>query len=844
MHVFSMLLCALLGPSATETPPIDPSPRLSRIEPGRQWTFRDSTQDWVREHNCEVSVAEGLLEIRATGFDPYLHTPVRLPAGHMIFRMKARTRTDGSGAIYWATQQAGRSESQAKHFPLVSDGQWHEYAVPFVAGSPVIDLRLDPGDDVGEFDVEWIRVDDEHLHPLVIRPSEVGRRSVAFAVTNEDAAACRFTAEGKAYSLDAGRSMTLHCPIPGLRAVEPVTLTAECAGFPPVRRTVFVFNPDAKAEWVLLPDDPDGRRGASPLRVRVAHDGSAARFELDGKAVALLGPLVHVDGEIPALKLTEGKAGLRLQAPGLTVALAQTGDEVSIVLDSAQPCEGPVVRPQGPMQQALLAGLEYLSRGERSSSTLDIETDEHLRFLPDPLKVTLPLMAVVTDRASVAVTWTDMANQPVFATPNFFDGTDDHRMALRGRHVAATIRVCRQPLEECILWAVRRRGLPPVPPAPRSEEDQWKLCLAALRGPLKTADGWGHCVEPNWKRQPFCEMASTLWRLRGQLPERDCLAVGGSHIANESIFFVTGHARQWLDHKAARMQGYLSQQQPDGSFRYQGKFLRGHFENTASGACAWPAAMLLEYARLTGDAKALAAGLRTLDYMQRFCVPRGAQVWELSLHTPDQLASAYLVWAYVRGYELTGKAEYLAQARRWAASGLPFVYLWGRYPIMLYSTPPVYGATQWVAPNWMGLPVQWVGGVYAYALAMLAPHDRSLDWNHVARGILVAGEQMQYPDGPYAGLLPDSFTLDAQRRNPARINPCALVSLRLVLDGKLDSLAVAVDGSHRVASPFPVTLRRGQAIVRAKAGVKYQLLIDGRRIIDVDSRGDDVVPLD
>jgi hypothetical protein len=127
---------------------------------------------------------------------------------------------------------------------------------------------------------------------------------------------------------------------------------------------------------------------------------------------------------------------------------------------------------------------------------------------------------------------------------------------------------------------------------------------------------------------------------------------------------------------------------------------------------------------------------------------------------------------------------------------------------------------------------------------MLAPHDRSLDWNHVARGILVAGEQMQYTDGPYAGLLPDSFTLDAQRRNPARINPCALVSLRLVLDGKLDSLAVAVDGSHRVASPFPVTLRGGQAIVRAKPGVKYQLLIDGRRIIDVDSRGDDVVPLD
>ena len=335
MHVFSMLLCALLGPSATEVPPVDPSPRLSRIEPGRQWTFRDPAQDWVREHNCEVSVADGLLKIRATGFDPYLHTPVRLPAGHMIFRMKARTRIDSPGRDL-LDDAAGRTvRIPGQTLPAVSDGQWHEYSVRFVADSPIIDLRLDPGDDVGEFDVEWIRVDYEHLHPLVIRPGEVSRRSVAFAVTNEDAAACRFTAEGKAYSLDAGRSMTLRRPIPGLHAVEPVTLATECAGFPPARRTVFVYNPDAQAEWILLPDSPDGRRGASPLQVRVARDGSAARFELGGQTVALLGPLVHVDGEIPALKLVEKGPGLRLEAPGLTVALAQTGDEVSVALDSS-----------------------------------------------------------------------------------------------------------------------------------------------------------------------------------------------------------------------------------------------------------------------------------------------------------------------------------------------------------------------------------------------------------------------------------------------------------------------------------------------------------------------------
>jgi hypothetical protein len=337
-------------------------------------------------------------------------------------------------------------------------------------------------------------------------------------------------------------------------------------------------------------------------------------------------------------------------------------------------------------------------------------------------------------------------------------------------------------------------------------------------------------------------MASTIWRLTGQIPDMPKLVPGGAHVHNGSIYFVTGRAGQWLDYKRRHVEGLLRQQQPDGSFRYDGPFRRGHFENTANGVCAPPAAGLLDYAWLTGDKKALEAGLRTLDYMKRFDVPRGAQVWEIPLHTPDQLASAYAVWAYVRGYELSGKKEYLVEARRWALSGIPFTYLWTRYPVMLYATPPVFGATNWQAPLWIGLPVQWVGGVYAYALTLLAPYDQSLDWNHLARGILISAEQQQYPDGTWVGLLPDSFVLASQTRNPARINPCALVSLRLVLDGEVDFLRVATGEGHRVAAPFPATIGEGKAHLKAPKGLKYQVLVDGK-VVDVESQGADVVPL-
>ena len=556
----------------------------------------------------------------------------------------------------------------------------------------------------------------------------------------------------------------------------------------------------------------------------------------------ILGPLVHCDGRLPVLKLADDGPGFRFEGSGMAVSISVTGKEITVSIDSERPCEGPVVRAFGPLEQGLLAGLEYLGKGERSSSKLDIETAGHLRFAPDLLKVTLPLMSFVTDRASVAMTWRDMTLQPIYATPNFFDGADDHRMALRGRKIEATICVDRVGLEETILWAVKKQGLPPLPKPPRTPQQQREFCMAGLNGPLRTEAGWGHCVQERWARRPFADMASTCWRLAGEVPDFPNFVPGGAHVRNGTIYFVTGRAQQWLDHRKAEVRGILSRQQPDGSFRYDGEYRRGHFENTASGVCARPAATLLDYARATGDKTALEAGLRTLEYMKRFRTPRGAQVWEVPLHTPDQLASAYLVWAYVRGYELTGKDEYLALARKWAISGIPFTYLWECHPIMLYSTPPVFGATFW-RHSWFGLPVQWVGGVYAYALTILAPYDDSLDWNHLARGILLSGEQQQYPDGPHVGLLPDSFNLAHQRRQPADINPCGLMSLRMVLDGQLDFLSVAIEGRRRIAAPFPVTIRDGKAHIQGKAGVAYQVIIDGGKIVDVKSQGEDVVPL-
>ena len=827
-----LLFCAAAEPA----PQINPCPRTLCGETLTEWTFDRDTDDWLAERQCSLAAEGGVLKIEATGDDPYMHRRVDLPAGPMVFQLRARSRTGGAGAIYWTTDRSpARGEDKAKHFPLDHDGQWHEYAVPFNAPGRLTDLRVDPGASPGEFEIDWIRLVRQEPHPLSIEAVHAAEGRVSFQVKNHASKPVEFSAFGRNHTVPAEAQIDVDAPIRADAPLEAVLCELQTEGLPPVSRTIFLHHAEAETDWIVRP--------LGEFSLQIARDGSVGRIRRGDTLVAVLAPLVHCDGKLPTLELAEESPGLRFQGDGITLTISTEDNELSVSIIGPETCEGPVVRVLGGLEQGLFAGLEYLGKGERSSSTLDVETEEHLRFAPDPLKVTIPLMAFVTDRASVAMTWTDMQLQPVFATPNFFDGTGDHRMALRGTAIEATIRVDRLPLEEVIFTAVKRQGLPPLPEPPRSQAEQWKLCLEALNGPLKTESGWGHCVEDRWPRRPHADMASTVWRLTGQVPELPQLVPGGSHVRNESIYFVTGRAAEWREQRVRQVRGIMGRQQPDGSFRYSGKYARGHFEDTAVGVCARPAMTLLEHARFTGDQPAQEAGLRALAYMKRFRTPRGAQVWEVPLHTPDQLASAYAVLAYVEGYELTGNQEYLKEARRWALSGVPFVYLWGRYPIMLYATPPVFGATNWRAPCWIGLPVQWVGGVYAYALTKLAPHDDSLDWNHLARGILISAEQQQFPDGPYAGLLPDSVVLRTQERRPWRINPCALVSLRLVLDGRLDSLAVAADGKHRVVAPFPVTLRDGRAHVRATTGVKYQVLVDGQKIVDVTSEGDDAVPL-
>jgi len=818
--------------------PVNPYPReVAAREKAAEWAFAGGPGDWQAAHDCRIEAAAGALKVTSTGIDPYIMSPPIKAEGPVTLTLRMKSNSAGAGRIFWATDKSPHFvEERAAGFDINHDGQWHDYAVPLEASGAVTKLRLDPSTAPGVIEIERIAVERVRMHPVELLAVEQAPGKLFLDLRNHSDAGIDLDVGGQRFTVEARKDRRVSIHDIAAHPFESRTIVIEPKGLPPIKRTIFLYRPDIERAWLTLKD--------GDLAVRVAPDGSGARLEVGGTVVAVLAPLVGRDGAAIPLRAAPQEPGLILSGDGVKATIGIKAGEVNIAIESDKPIEGPVVRALGGLEAGVFAGLEYLGKGERSSSDLDIETPERLRYLPNPLKVTMPLMACVTDRGATAVTWKDMTLQPCFATPNFFDGAADHRMALRGTRIEATILVRRgMRIEEAVLWAVQNRGLPALPTPPRSPEAQAKLCLAGINGPIKGDGGWGHCAEPKWQRQPFVDIASTIWRLTGQTPDLPKLVPHGSHIRNDSFYFATGRAAEWLAVRSGEAKRMLAQQKEDGSFRYTGKYQRGHFEDTASGYCARPAAVLLEFAYYTGDTAARDGGLKALDYMKRFTVPRGAQVWELSLHTPDILASGYLVWAYVRGYQLTGKPEYLAEARRWAISGLPFVYQWSAQPVMLYATTPVLGATNWQAPNWIGLPVQWCGEVYAYTLTMLAPYDKTLDWAKVARGILISAEQQQAPDGPMIGCLPDSFTLAAQRRNGPFINPAGLASLAMALDGKVDSLAVAAEGEHRVLAPFPVAIKDGKAVIQAKAGAAYQVIIDGKRVVDVKSAGTDTVPL-
>ena len=85
---------------------------------------------------------------------------------------------------------------------------------------------------------------------------------------------------------------------------------------------------------------------------------------------------------------------------------------------------------------------------------------------------------------------------------------------------------------------------------------------------------------------------------------------------------------------------------------------------------------------------------------------------------------------------MTGDPAFLARAKYWAWTGLPFICMWNMQDVstMRYNAIAVIGST-FYTHSWLGLPVVWCGLVYAYSIQDLAEFDDSFPWPTIAQGI-------------------------------------------------------------------------------------------------------------
>ena len=796
--------------------------------PAFDFTQPSAAVDWLPTHDVEavVGCAEGLA-ITAAGADPFVtgppqDFPVDLP---LVMTFVIKPASDGMAQIFYFSKHA--SEEQSVGF-AVRGGRWNTVRALLPPLGPGVRLRIDPPGRsgttlVGRIDFasaaslpapDWPR--HEVFDTDGARRLEAGPLSLAVVP------------DGFALEIDGQRVAASHAqPLVG-------------------------YVVDGEVRWIDC---------GVPAEVTVSAAGAAQPSILMRQALS------DADGGTWSIerRFTVGSM------PGLIdleVTVEVDKDRAVAFLPLAL-----LVAHEGTTHksQAVFPGLEYLA-DEPSSSEADLIGPQSRRQVPASHKIAFPLMAMAHGGRIVALMWD---HRPAFAalfdSPDRLLATGGHLLGVIApgsdgfnRHEGELMPTAAMPLKagEPIVFKgtlfggsgetvtpalaafVASRGLPEVSDVGGLAEYVPLATAGWLDSGARAGDRYRHAIGPNFPPQPAADAAVWMSWLAGKAQDPaarsrlqdaataavkavptgslDAAAIGHVRVPVQSLVF--GRVEEAVAAHAATARRLLAKVRPDGTVAYErGKgrddYGRTHDADHANGLSALAVADALESARFAGDQPLIdeaVSALRRLGATYAGSVPRGAQTWEVPLHTPDILASAHLVRAFTIGYELTGDRELLDQAVAWAWTGLPFLYLGDPVgtPDGPYGCVTVFGATAWKWPVWIGRPVQWCGLVYAHALYRLVEHDPQGPWQRLADGITATGIRYSWPiataeSSPDAverqGLLPDGwevldmFPVDPPI-NPGTVQACAV---ELFQAGSLYDCRVLPFGESRLIVHAP-----------------------------------------
>lgn len=761
--------------------------------PSFDFTSPETVAQWQPTHHiARISHSPEGMVIEIGGYDPYTHGPVREFPQNTPLWLEIRLRSEQTGMlqIFYARPGEGTAEERSIRHPVTTT-DWVTLRIPMPSLGPRSWLRIDPPGISGRCIVAYMRFSPRITPqpPRWVPPQPA-------PLPNQPLRLSCGALEIVFYQAKPGDFV--------------VSLNGQPVAYGWNRMQIGYVNENNEVRWITLADRGEGRLQREANRVRLDYsftDIDGARWRIE----QVFAPN-RIANTIDVRTVVTTNRDRQVYFLPMLVVFAGIG--------SFGESKG----------QALFAGLEYLEN-EPSSSEADVIGPASKRQVPDNLKITVPLMAIQAQGQYLAVVWQkDDRFCALFDSPDRVFRSGGHVMGLlypgsNGQNreegnllpyypellAADTPLVLDATLlggqgdtvVPAVQHYVRLRGLPPVPDPGLGSQAYLRLAAAGwLDSKIREGSLFRHALWPGFGPQraadaavwmewiaAFLKDTQLVHRLQQAaraaieaVPKAEYLSSRVSHVAYPVAPLVYGGVSESIASARNVALELLRSFEPDGTVLYKPQpqgpdYARTHWERTANGLTAAVLSRLLENALYAGDKPIIAQAIRRLEQFARFdnTVPRGAQTWEVPLHTPDILASAHIVRAYVFGYELTGRREFLQRAQYWAWTGIPFPYLVNPTdkPVGPYSTIPVLGATGWTAPVWFGLPVQWCGLVYADALYWLARHDPRGIWQQVADGITAAGIQHTWKqdDPDRQGLLPDFYHLREQRSDGPPINP-------------------------------------------------------------------------
>lgn len=764
-------------------------------EPVKVADFSKEGHGWKGNPRVRVLGQAGALTVELTGEDPWVEGPaVEMPgfgdAQKLALTLEADCDSPGAFQLFYAPPGKGFTEDATIRLNRVPGSSAYKGFIP--AAAAMLHFRIDPPGSSGRVTLRALRA--LPLIPLTV--PAFGRPS---GVTLSDDA-IRVAAGAVSVAHEPKRWNALAWFVDGQRMAEgnPAEVLAYAEG-----KTV-VAVPLAEAETATVATE-----GGFTVHARVSDAGGAV-WKLARSFRAERGRIRVETG----LSVSQPREVVHLPWLTLFAGVGSFGEHKG---------------------QALVPGVEYLA-DEPSSNEKEVCGAAANRRLVAGHKVCYPLMALAADGRWLSMGWSggDVAVSPLFDSPDRVFHSGGHVLGLwspavgdarfesefvvyggvrleAGKTYAVRVTLSGgkgDAVTEAVGDSVARDGLPPVPRYGQGFDGAVRLLAAGwLDSAARDGVTWRHAVwGDHFPPQPAQDPpAYLLWlaahtedsALKARLSEtartvidslpKGCFGTDGvSHVKRPTGALLYGNL-EGLVMQAGPHTSQIAQRLAEGKAIYKpGKadYASTLGSDHCNGFTAMSAEEMLVNASLTGDEGAIAAALAVLDKMTALYageVPRGAQPWEMPLHTPDILASARLVRCYTLGYLLSGRPGYLEQARTWAWTGVAMVYLAPptEGAVGLYATIGVIGATNWQAPNWIGQPVQWCGLVYRSALEDLARVDETQGdtWRTLARGITVTGLQMCFPVGDpqgRGGLLPDYFLLRAQVGEGPAINPGTL----------------------------------------------------------------------